>query len=183
MGNVSFGMLASVDGYIAGPPGGRDMPMFGDELHRHFNERMRSTALYLCGRELYEVMQYWDEDDASWSEVAAEFATDWQATPKAVVSTTLTEVGPSATLISSDIDAQLQKIIGETDGDIEVGGPTLARTLTRLGLIDEYDIYLRPAVLGDGKPFFAAGNTPDVALLDVEVLPDDTVLLRYQPVR
>jgi dihydrofolate reductase len=183
MGRVIFGMLTSVDGYIAGPPGGPEMPMFGDELHRHFNEQLRSAALYLCGRELYEVMQYWDEDEPAWSEVAAEFAVDWRGTPKAVVSTTLTEVGPNATLVSGDVDAELRRIVAETDGDIHAGGPTLAATLARLGLLDEYLIYTRPAVLGGGKPFFAEGTSPELALLDVEMLPDDTVLQRYQPVR
>jgi len=178
-----FGMVASADGYIAGPPGGPDLPMFGDDLHRHFNEQMRSTALFLCGRELYETMRYWDEDDADRSDAQAEYATVWRATPKAVVSTTLTEVGPNATLVSGDVDAELRRIVNETDGDIEVGGPTLAATLARLDLLDEYLIYTRPAVLGGGKPFFAAGTSPDLALLDVEMLPDDTVLQRYQPVR
>ena len=99
------------------------------------------------------------------------------------MSTTLTEVGPNATLISDDVDAELRRVVAETDGEIDVGGPTLAATLARLGLIDEYRLYQRPVVLGGGKPFFPEGMPDGVALLDVEMLPEDTVLLRYQPVR
>ena len=179
MGHVSFGMLVSADGYVAGPPGGAQLPMFGDELHRHFNELQRATALSLYGRRLYSVMRSWDDDEARRA-AHAEFAAAWRETPKVVVSTTLSEVGPNAALVSEDVDAELRRLVEETDGEIEVGGPTLAGTLTRLGLIDEYRLYVRPAVLGSGKPFFAGGPV-DLELLDVETLPDDTVLLRYRP--
>jgi dihydrofolate reductase len=184
MGHVIFGMNTSVDGYIAGPGGGpEDMPAPSDELHQYFNDLQRSAALSMYGRELYSDMRYWDTDDPDWNGVSQEYATVWRDTPKIVVSTTLSEVGPNATLISDDVDAGLRRVVAETDGEIDVGGPTLAATLARLGLIDEYRIYLRPQVLGGGKPFFAADTTPDLTLLDVEMLPDDTVLLRYQPAR
>ena len=183
MGHVIFGMNTSVDGYVSGASGGpEDMPAPGDELHQYFNDLQKSAALSLYGRELYADMQYWDTDDPDWNAVSKEFATVWRDTPKVVVSTTLSEVGPNATLISQDVEAQLRRVVAETDGEIDVGGPTLAATLSRLGLIDEYRIYQRPLVLGRGKPFFAA-ETPALSLLDVEMLPDDTVLLRYQPVR
>jgi dihydrofolate reductase len=184
MGHVIFAMNASVDGYVSrasgGPPDG--IPAPGDELHQHFNDLQRSASLCLYGRELYTVMQYWDTDDSSRNAVQEEFAAAWRDTPKAVVSTTLSEVGPNATLISEDVDAELRRVVAETDGDIDVGGPTLAATVTRLGLVDEYRVYQRPVVLGGGKPFFAA-ETQALSLLDVEMLPEDTVLLRYQPVR
>lgn len=180
MGRVTFGMLTSVNGYVAGPPGGSDMPMFGDELHRHFNDRMRATALCVYGRALYEVMQFWDADEPGLSDAHEEFAAVWRATPKVVVSTTLAEVGPNATLVRG-VDDELERIIATTPGDIDVGGPTLAAALGSHGLIDEYHLYLRPAVLGGGKPFFGGGTSLQLRLLGVEQLPDDTVLLRYAP--
>jgi dihydrofolate reductase len=184
MGNVIFGMNTSVDGYIAGPGGGpEDMPAPGEELHQYFNDLQRSAALCLYGRELYTVMQYWDMDDPSWNAVENDFADAWRETPKVVVSTTLSEVGPNATLVSEDVDAEMGRVVAATDGEIDVGGPTLAATLARLGLVDEYRIYQRPVVLGSGKPFFPEGLPNGLSLLDVEILPEDTVLLRFQPVR
>ena len=184
MGTVVFAMNTSVDGYVSGPSmSPADMPPPGDELHQHFNDLQRSAALSMYGRVLYGDMQYWEADDPDWNGVAQEYATVWRETPKVVVSTTLTEVGPNTTLISEDVDAELRRIVESTDGEIDVGGPTLAATMTRLGLIDEFRIYQRPLVLGSGKPFFAEGSLPELSLLDVEVLPDDTVLLRYQPAR
>src|SRR5688500_1322823 len=157
MGHVIFGMNASVDGYVSrtfgGPPDG--MPAPGDELHQYFNDLQSSAALCLYGRELYTVMQYWDTDDPGWNAVQEEFATAWRDTSKVVVSTTLTEVGPNATLVSEDVETELRRVVAETDGDIDIGGPALAATLTRLGLVDEFRIYQRPVVLGGGKPFFA----------------------------
>jgi dihydrofolate reductase len=186
MGHVIFGMNTSIDGYVAGPSGGADsmpVPAPSDELHQYFNELQRSAALSLYGRELYSDMRYWDTDDPEWPAVQKEYADIWRATPKVVVSTTLTDVGPNATLISDDVDEELRRIVADTDGEIDVGGPTLAATLARLGLIDEYRLYQRPVVLGGGKAFFQEGMPNAVSLLDVEMLPDDTVLLRYQPVR
>ncbi len=184
MGHVIFGMNTSIDGYVAGPSGGAEsIPGPSDELHQHFNDLQSSAALSLYGRELYSDMHYWDTDDPNWSAVQEDFAIIWRATPKVVVSTTLTEVGPNATLISDDVDAELRRLVADTEGEIDIGGPTLAATLARLGLIDEYRIYQRPAVLGGGKPFFTDGMPNGLSLLDVEMLPDDTVLLRYQPIR
>ena len=184
MGHVVFAMHTSLDGFVSGASGGpEDFPAPSEELHRHFNELERNTALSLYGRAMYGDMRYWDTEDPTWGPVHREYAEAWRATPKVVVSTTLAEVGPNATLVSQDVDAELRRIVDSTDGDIEVAGPTLASTLTRLGLIDEYRLYQRAMAFGEGKPYFAAGMPVDLRLLDVEMLPDDTVLLRYQPVR
>lgn len=184
MGHVIFAMNASVDGYVSGASASpADMPGPSDELHQYFNDLQRSAAMSLYGRELYADMRYWDTDDPDWGPVQQEFSAFWRATPKVVVSTTLTDVGPNATLVSQDVDAELRRVVADTDGEIDVGGPTLAATLARLGLIDEYRLYQRPVVLGGGKAFFQEGMPNAVSLLDVELLPEDTVLLRYQPVR
>ena len=184
MGHVIFAMNTSVDGYVSGPSGGPDdLPGPSDELHQHFNELQRSAALSIYGRLVYSDMQYWDTEDPERGPVQQEWADLWRATPKVVVSTTLTEVGPNATLISDNVDDELRRIVETTDGEIDAAGATLVATLARLGLVDEYRIYQRPVVIGGGKPYFAGGAPIGLSLLDVEMLPDDTVLLRYQPVR
>jgi len=84
-----------------------------------------------------------------------DFAAAWRAQPKWVVSRSLKSVGPNATLVEEDIEAVIRGLKDELAGEIEVGGPDLARSLTELGLIDEYRLYFRPVVFGHGKPFFA----------------------------
>jgi dihydrofolate reductase len=92
----------------------------------------------------------------------------------------LKTVGPGATLISDDLEGAVRRIKAGRTGDIEVAGPSLARCLADLGLIDEYRIYLHPVVLGRGKPYFA-GPRPPLRLMSVDRLDEDVVRLTYMP--
>lgn len=177
---LEFGMLVSLDGYVAGPVGGPQMPMFSDELHQYFNDRQRSHAVSLNGRGLYEIMRYWEADDPSFSAVAADFSRAWRDTPKVVFSRTLREVGPNARLVAGDAVEEVRRLKMEDGGDMEVGGTLLAASLSRAGLIDEYRLYVRPVVLGGGKPFFA-DSRPELTLIGTETLADETILMRYAP--
>jgi dihydrofolate reductase len=133
-------------------------------------------------------MRYWDSDDwdngdpamdhAGSREALSDFAVAWRAMPKWVVSRSLTEVGPNAALLGGDLEAAVRALKAERDGHIDVGGPKLAASLARLGLIDEYQMYVHPVVLGRGAPFFA-GAWPTLRLLGSERLGGNAVWLRY----
>lgn len=176
MAKLVFGMMQSLDGYVDH----LEMPPPGDLLHRHFNDHVRGLAGCLYGRRLYEVMRYWDEDRPDGGAVDHDFAAAWRAQPKWVVSRTLKSVGPNAKLVGDDVEAFVRRLKAEIDGDIDVAGPELAGSLGDLGLIDEYRLYLRPFVLGGGKPYFA-GARPPLRLLAAEPLGEDTVRLVYVP--
>ena len=150
MAKLVFGMNQSLDGYV-------DHQEFapGPALFRHFIEQVRGLTGSVYGRRMYEVMRYWDEDHPEWTPELRDFAVAWRSQPKWVVSRSLKSVGPNATLIGDDFEAVVRGLKAELDGEIEVAGPELAGSLTKLGLIDEYQIYLRPVVLGRGKPYFA----------------------------
>jgi dihydrofolate reductase len=187
MARFIFGMMQSLDGYVAGVPGGPQLPPPGPALHQYFNDHMRGLAGGLYGRRMYEVMRYWDEDDSDWGKpdnkwgaVERDFATVWRTKPKWVVSRSLREVGPNATLIGVDVEAAVRRLKAEVDGAIDVAGPELAATLGAMGLIDEYRLFLRPFVLGAGKPFFA-GPRPPLRLKASEVVAEETVRLTYVP--
>lgn len=180
MAKLIFGMMQSLDGYIAGPEAGPDLPPPGVSLHRHFNDHVRSLAGCLYGRRIYEMMRYWDEEQPDWIEVEQDFAAAWRPRPKWVVSRTLKSVGPNATLVSHDVEAFVRRLKADVEGDIDVAGPELAGSLTELGLIDEYHLYLRPVVLGAGKPYFA-GARPPLRLIASDTLPDETVRLVFAP--
>jgi riboflavin biosynthesis pyrimidine reductase len=68
----------------------------------------------------------------------------------------------------------------ELAGEIEVAGPDLAKSLAGYGLIDEYQLYVHPVVLGSGKPFFA-GPLPRLRLLASDVICEDIIRLTYAP--
>ncbi|HET8896373.1 MAG TPA: dihydrofolate reductase family protein [Protaetiibacter sp.] len=177
MGKLVFGMMQSLDGYVAGPAGGPQLPPPGDELHRHFNDQVRASAGILYGRRMYEVMRYWDDDQPDWGAVARDFAAAWRATPKWVVSRTLDSVGPHATLVR-DAGAFVRALKAQLDGEIDVAGPELAGSLAALGLIDEYRLYFRPFILGGGKPYFS-GPRPPLRLVGAEAVGEDAVRLTY----
>jgi dihydrofolate reductase len=156
------------------------LPAPGPELHRHFNDHVRGLAGSLYGRRMYEIMRYWDDDQPDWDEIAHDFAAAWRAQPKWVVSRTLKAVGPNATLVDGDVEGFARRLKDEVEGEIDIAGPELAGSLTALGLIDEYRLYLRPFALGGGKPYFA-GARPPLRLLGSEVVGEDAALLRYGP--
>jgi dihydrofolate reductase len=177
MAKLVFGMNMSLDGYV-------DYDRFAPDptLFRNFIEQTRKTAGSIYGPRLYELMSYWDGDDWTKDGRAQDdlraFAEAWRAMPKWVVSKSLKEVGPNATLISEDLETAIRKLKAERDGEIEVGGPKLAASLAKLGLIDEYHIFLHPVVLGHGEPFFA-GVQPKLRLVGSERIGESTLKLTY----
>ena len=175
MAKLVFGLNQSLDGYV-------DHEAFGPgpALFRHFIQQVRSLAGMVYGRRTYEVMRYWDDDLPDWGAEEREFATVWRSQPKWVVSRTLKSVGPNATLVADDIEAVIRGLKTELAGEIDVGGPELARSLGDLGLIDEYQMYLHPVVLGQGKPFFA-GPRPRLRLVDSDFVIEGVIRLTYVP--
>jgi dihydrofolate reductase len=178
MARLIFGLMQSLDGYVSGPEGGPSLPMPDDVLTGHFSAELRGFTGSLYGRQMYEIMKYWDEDEAAQG-AGREFALAWRAKPKWVVSRTLKSVGPNATLVSGDLEGFAKKLKAEHQGDIEVAGPALAGSLAALGLLDEYQLYLQPVVLGAGKPFFSAARPP-LRLVSSEEI-GGTVRLIYVP--
>ena len=175
MAKLVFGMNQSLDGYV-------DHLRFGPSptLFRHFIAEARQQAGSLYGRKLYEIMRYWDADQPEWGAAEREFAEAWRRQPKWVVSRSLPSVGRNATLVEGDVATAVGRLKSEVDGEIEVGGPDLARSLTELGLIDEYRIYLHPVVLGSGTPYFA-GPRPPLHLVAADRIDEEVIRLTYVP--
>lgn len=170
-----FGMNQSLDGYV-------DHMAFGPSpaLFRHFIDEARRQAGSVYGRRIYEVMRYWDDHHPEWNADEHAFAAAWRSQPKWVVSRSLKSVGPNARLVDDDLEAAIRKLKGECDGELEVAGPELAQSLTELGLIDEYRIYLHPVVLGHGKRYFS-GHPPPLRLLANDRIDENVIRLTYVP--
>jgi len=179
MAKLVFGMNQSLDGYV-------EHTNFSPspELSSHFIEQARGLAGSVYGRRLYEVMRYWDDDQTDWvaekGAPARDFAAAWRKQPKWVVSRSLKSVGPNATLVGDDLEAVIRGLKAQLAGEIEVGGPELAQSLSDLGLIDEYRLYLHPVVVGHGKPFFA-GPRPPLRLVTSDRIAGDVIRLTYVP--
>src|SRR5471032_2731104 len=176
MAKLVFGLNQSLDGYVDHLALNRPSAV----LFRYHMEQMRKLTGSVYGRGMYEVMRYWDEDQPDWDAGDHDFAAAWRKQPKWVVSRTLKSVGPNATLVSDDVESVIRGLKAQLAGEIVVAGPALAGSLTDLGLIDEYHIYLQPIVLGSGKPFFA-GPRPPLRLVSSEEIGDDMLKLTYVP--
>jgi len=175
MAKLIYALNQSLDGYV-------DHMAFAPEpaVFRHFIEDVRSVAGCLYGRRMYEVMRYWDEEHPEWDDERRAYAAAWRGQPKWVVSRTMTAVGPNATLIADDLAGAIGRLKAEREGIIEVAGPELAGSLTDLGLIDEYRLYLHPVVLGSGKPYFT-GPRPPLRLMATDRIGENVIRLTYVP--
>lgn len=175
MAKIVFGLSQSLDGYVDHL---EMLPL--PDVFRHFLEleRVRTGSVY--GRRTYEILRYWDEDHPEWDAERRDFAAVWRRQPKWVASRSLTSVGPNATLVPDDIGAVVRRLKAELPGEIAVAGPTLAASLTKLGLIDEYRLYFRPFVLGRGTPYFA-GPRPPLRLVSSDQVGEDMVRLTCVP--
>lgn len=175
MAKLVFGMNQSLDGYV-------DHTAFAPDpaLFRHWIEQVRGVAGSVYGRRMYEVMRYWDEDHPEWDAAQRDFAAAWRSQKKWVVSRSLESVGPNAALVGEDFEAAIRALKARLDGEIAVSGPELARSLTDVGLVDEYRLYFHPVVLGRGKPFFA-GPRPPLRLVAGERIGAAVIRLIYVP--
>ena len=176
MAKFVYALMQSLDGYVdhmkLGPP--------APAVARHFTEQVRGLTGLIYGRRTYEIMRYWDEDLPDWDAGDRDFAAAWQTQPKWVVSRSVKSVGPNATLVAGDFPKILRRLKAEQDGEIHVAGPVFAQSLSEAGLIDEYQLYLRPVVLGGGQPFFA-GYRPPLHFVGSDLIADDVIRLSYVP--
>ena len=175
MAKLVFGMNQSLDGYV-------DHMKFAPDpiLFRHFVEEARGQTGSVYGRKIYEIMRYWDEDRPEWGADERAFGDAWRKQQKWVVSRSLRAVGPNAILIDDNLESAIRRLKSEQEGEIEVAGPDLAGSLTDLGLIDEYRIYLHPVVLGQGTPYFT-GPRPPLRLVAHDRIGEDVIRLTYVP--
>jgi dihydrofolate reductase len=187
MRKVIYALSVSLDGFIETGDGDLDWGMPDEALHRHFNEQDRMTDVALYGRRLYETMAiFWPNvnDDSDYPEYILEYARIWKKLPKVVFSSTLKEVGWNSRLAKGDLATEVKQLKEQPGERISVGGATLAASLTALGLIDEYWLYVNPVILGSGKPYFGPGSGRfNLRLLESHTFSCGVVQLKYERVR
>ncbi len=157
MGKLIYSMNVSLDGFVETPDRGLDWALVDAELHTWFNDQARRAAAFINGRRLYQLMAaYWPtaDSDPEATPSMLEFGRIWRAKPKVVFSTTLETVGWNSRLVAGDVGDELARLRLEFDGDLDVGGPTLAAAFIERGLVDEYRLLVHPVVLGAGTRFF-----------------------------
>ena len=186
MRKVIYPMTVSLDGYVEDANGSIDWGAPDEETHQYFNDREADIDLHIYGRRTYETMKVWG-DMSAWGDlnpitpVEEEYAAIWKPKPKVVFSTTLQEVGWGATLFHDNVEQEVRKLKEQPGKYISAGGPGLAASLIRLGLVDQYWLYVKPIILGGGKRYFPALDEPiKLRLIEQREFPGGMMFLRYE---
>jgi dihydrofolate reductase len=175
-----YSAITSLDGYTADADGKFDWAAPDEEVHAFVNEVERPVGTYLYGRRMYETMRYWeDPGNVSQSPVAQDFARIWQAADKIVYSTTLAVAATARTRIERSFDPEAVRDLKQR-GDVSVGGPGLAAHAIRARLVDEYQLFVTPVIVGGGTPALPAGVQALLRLADERRFASGVVYLRYQ---
>jgi len=181
---VTCSMGVSLDGYIVGPDGGFVWSAPDEEVFRSATDEVRQVGVHLLGRRLYETMLYWEtaDQDSALTDLEREFAALWVSLPKVVFSRTLSAVAGSNRLATGDLKEEVERWRAEPgQGDIGVGGATLAAEAAELGLIDEYRLRVHPVLVGGGTPFFPrAQRREDLELIGSHKFDCGVMHLRYR---
>lgn len=180
MGRLLVTSICSLDGYVADTDGSFQWAEPSAEVHYAVNALERDVRLQLCGRRTYDLMTYWETASTEGDDPYAEFARIWQGIDKVVYSTTLESVADPRARIERSFDAdEVRALVAESDGDVEIGGPTLAAQAWRAGLVEEVRLFLIPMALGGGLPTLPRGVRSSLDLKEQRPFADGTVLLRY----
>ena len=187
MRRVTYSMGTSLDGYIVGPDGGFDWTAPVEEVFRFWIDEIREVGVHLMGRRLYETMLYWEtaEQERSLDESEIEWAALWNPLPKVVFSSTLSAVRGNARLASGGLAEEIERLRAEPgEGDIAIGGATLAAQAAELDLIDEYRAMVHPVLVGGGIPYFPRHERRvDLELVETRTFSSRVVYLRYRVAR
>jgi dihydrofolate reductase len=183
MRKVIYALTVSLDGFIEDANGDLSWSFPDEELHKHFNDREAMIDAHLYGRRMYELMAaYWPTADENPAAPAYEvqYAKIWKSKPKVVFSKTLDRVGCNSRLVRDVIPDEIKGLKEQPGKYMSVGGPALAAEFMRLGLIDEFWLYLSPIFLGAGKPMFSSlKDRVPVAFIETKHFGSGVVLLRY----
>ena len=184
MRKLTYAMGVSLDGYIVGPDGRFDFTEPDGMVFQSHLDELRETGVHLMGRRLYETMLYWEtaDQEVDLNDAEKEWAVLWKALPKVVFSTTLTDVQGNARLASGSLADEIERLRAEPgDGDISIGGATLATQAAALDLIDEYRPRIHSVLVGGGIPYFAQRQQRvDLQLMESRRLSPGVVYLRYR---
>jgi dihydrofolate reductase len=183
MASLIYSAIASLDGYIADEDGNFDWAEPDEEVHSFINDVERSVGTHLLGRRMYEVLAYWDDppDLEEQASFVQEFAAIWQAADKVVFSRTLETAGTGRTRIEREFDLEaVRQLKAQSDRDLAIGGPDLAAQAIRAGLVDDYQMFVMPVVVGAGKQAWPRDVRLELELLDERRFRNGTVFLHYR---
>jgi dihydrofolate reductase len=181
MRKLILGFYVSIDGKSADFDNGiRDVMMSIDdpEQEAYFVKRLWEAGAFLMGRTSYEMMApYWPTSDHPSAEAM-------NAIPKVVFSKTLKTADEwPATIASGDTAEEIAKLKAEPGKDlVAAGGTTFNQSLIKLGVVDEYRLWVLPAITGKGAPLVPElDEALRLRLVESKAFPSGVLELTYVP--
>jgi dihydrofolate reductase len=156
-----------------------------EEIHQHYTELLGQGDTILYGRTTYQLMEFWRTflENPSEEKSMNDFAMAIDKIPKIVFSHTLKNVNwKSASLATQDPEKVVLQLKEQSGKDIFVGSPSLIVALTKLNLIDEYQLCIYPVIVGNGLPLFK--NITDrtvLKLVKTKIFSGGAIILYYEP--
>ena len=180
MGRLIYSGITSLDGYTEDPSGDFQWSAPDEEVHRFVNDITRPAGTHLLGRRMYETMAYWDTDDPGRGDIECDFAAIWQAADKVVYSRTMDAPDTPNTRLEREFAPEaVRRLKAATEHDLTIGGPELAAHAIAAGLVDEYQQFVNPVIVGGGKPYLPGGVRIGLELMDERRFSGGVVFLRY----
>ena len=165
MGRLQYAVLCSLDGYTSDADGRFDWAVPDEELHAFVNDLERPVSTHLYGRRMYETLAVWQTmGGAGQDPIEIDYAEIWRSAEKVVHSTTLAAVSTPRTRLVRSFDAAAVGRL-KAEGDLSIGGPGLAASALRAGLVDDLHQFVHPVVVGGGTRAL-----PDGLRLDLELV-------------
>ena len=181
MARLVYSAIASLDGYVEDERGEFGWAAPDEEVHAFVNDLERPIGTHLYGRRMYETMAVWETLDTGSSAAMRDYAAIWRAAEKVVYSTSLPEVGTPRTRLERRFDPEEVRALKDgAPSDLSIGGPGLAASAWRQGLVDEAHLFLLPVIVGGGKPALPDGLRLDLELLGERRFANGTVHLHYR---
>ncbi len=185
MARLIYSMMVSADGFVESTSRDLDWVLIDEELHTYVNDQQAAIGTWLYGRRMYQLMaEFWPTADADPSSPACivEFARIWKSMPKIVFSKTMEKVEWNSRLSRDEVGRVVRELKARSDKDFCIGGATLAADAVRQGLVDEYQLFVQPALLGGGTPMFPqSSERRALRLIESRAFASGVVLLRLQP--
>jgi dihydrofolate reductase len=181
MAKLIYVSPTSLDGYIADD--NYDWSTPDEEGFAAITDFLRPIGTYLYGRKMYETMAVWQTPEVipGLTPDKLGFAQVWQAADKIVYSKSLETLSTPKARIEREFDPRaVRDLKAQLPHDISVGGPNLAAQAIRAGLVDEYYLFVAPAMIGGGKPVLPGNVRVKLDLLDQRRFPNGHVHLRYR---
>jgi dihydrofolate reductase len=187
MGKLIYLITTSLDGFVADKNGDFEWAMPSEEVHAFVNDTVRNVGTSLLGRNMYEIVKVWDTIPTEGtsgpmdgpSEAMNDYAKIWRDAKKIVYSTSLSDL----TLANATLDPNvIQKLVAESDKDVDIGGPHLAAEAIKAGIVDEYHQIIVPQLIGSGNYWLPKDVESKLKLVDLRKFENGFVHLQYSKV-